>query len=85
MSPAILPACGRSASVSGLKGFKVSEQPVLAEGKVRHVGELIAMCVAPTRAQAEDLAAQVFVDYDELPAVTDMVAGRSADAPRLHD
>jgi carbon-monoxide dehydrogenase large subunit len=72
-------------SVSGLKGFKVSEQPVLARDKVRHVGELIAMCVAPTRALAEDLAAQVFVDYDELPAVTDMVAGRTADAPRLHE
>src|SRR5712664_2316235 len=35
-------------------GFKISEQPVLATGKVRHVGELVAMCVAPTRAEAED-------------------------------
>jgi CO/xanthine dehydrogenase Mo-binding subunit len=41
----------------GLPGFKISEQPVLATGKVRHVGELVAMCVAPTRAEAEDIAA----------------------------
>src|SRR4051794_4445960 len=38
-------------AVSGLPGFKTSEQPVLATGKVRHVGELVAMCVASTRAQ----------------------------------
>src|ERR1700722_17098343 len=34
-------------AVSGLPGFKISEQPVLATGKVRHVGELGAMCVEP--------------------------------------
>jgi len=56
-------------AVSPLPGFQVSEQPPLAAGKVRQVGELIAMCVAETRAEAEDIAAQVAVDYDELPAV----------------
>jgi len=72
-------------AVSGLKGFKVSEQPVLADGKVRQVGEMIALCVADSRAQAEDLAQGVFVDFDELPAVTDMLAGRQPGAPLLHD
>ena len=43
---------------TSLPGFKSSPQPVLATGKVRHVGELVAMCVAPTRAEAEDLAAR---------------------------
>ena len=42
-------------AVSALPGFKASEQPALAEGKVRHVGELVAMCVAPSRAEAEDM------------------------------
>src|SRR5450755_4000849 len=56
-------------AVSGLPGFRISEQPVLATGKVRHVGELIAMCVAPTRAEAEDIAAAVTLDLEELPAV----------------
>src|SRR6476659_1114820 len=39
-------------AVSGLRGFKVSEQPPLATDKVRHVGELVAMCIAATRADA---------------------------------
>jgi carbon-monoxide dehydrogenase large subunit len=58
---------------------------VLARDKVRQVGEMIAMCVADTRAEAEDLAAQVFVDFDELPAVVDMLAGRQAGAPQVHE
>ncbi|MGA8694228.1 MAG: xanthine dehydrogenase family protein molybdopterin-binding subunit, partial [Xanthobacteraceae bacterium] len=41
-------------AVSPLPGFQVSEQPVLAKDKIRQVGELIAMCVAETRAEAED-------------------------------
>ena len=67
-------------AVSGLPGFKISEQPVLATGKVRHVGELIAMCVAPTRAEAEDIAAAVTLDLDPLSAVHDMRKARDADA-----
>ena len=40
----------------GLPGFKPSDYPPLAQGKVRFVGEAVAMCVAATRAQGEDLA-----------------------------
>jgi carbon-monoxide dehydrogenase large subunit len=57
---------------SDLPGFKTSVQPVLATEKVRHVGEPIAVCVAATRAEAEDLAASVDVELEELPAVVDM-------------
>jgi len=71
-------------AVAGLPGFKFSEQPVLATGKVRHVGEMIAMCVAETRAEAEDLAAEIAVDFDELPVVSDMLAARRSDAPLVH-
>ena len=63
-------------AVSGLRGFKVSEQPALAIEKVRYVGELVAMCVAPTRAEAEDIASAVVLDLDEMPAVYDMLAAR---------
>ena len=72
-------------AVSGLPGFKISEQPVLATGKVRHVGELIALCVAPTRAEAEDIAAAVTLDLDPLPAVHDMRKARDADAALVHE
>jgi aerobic carbon-monoxide dehydrogenase large subunit len=57
-------------SAPPLKGFKYSVQPVLATGKVRYVGEMIAMCVARTRAEAEDIAAAITVEFEELPAVT---------------
>jgi carbon-monoxide dehydrogenase large subunit len=72
-------------AVSGLPGFKVSVQPALAIGKVRHVGELVAMCIAATRAGAEDIAASVQLDLEELPAVHNMLAGRAAGAPLLHE
>jgi aerobic carbon-monoxide dehydrogenase large subunit len=72
-------------AVSGLPGFKKSEQPVLAYDKVRQVGELIAMCVGRTRAEAEDIAQTVEVDLDELPAVHDMLAARRPDSALLHE
>ncbi len=73
-------------AVSGLAGFKPSDQWPLARGKVRQVGETIAMCVATSRARAEDLAEQVQVEIDSLPAVVDMLAARSAAPPALvHD
>jgi len=72
-------------AVSGIKGFRPSEQPSLASDKVRHVGELVAMCVAPTRAQAEDIAAAVVLDLDELPAVHDMLAARDSKSSLLHE
>jgi len=72
-------------AVSGLPGFKISEQPVLATGKVRHVGELVAMCVAPTRAEAEDIAAAVMLELEELPAVTDMRKARDEGTALVHE
>ncbi|MCH8154893.1 MAG: xanthine dehydrogenase family protein [Proteobacteria bacterium] len=72
-------------AVSALPGFKPSEQPPLATGKVRHVGELVAMCVAETRAEAEDIAAEVEVDFEELPAVVDMLEARAPGAPLVHE
>src|SRR5229473_2493534 len=72
-------------AVSGLRGFKVSEQPPLATDKVRHVGELVAMCIAATRADAEDLAASVTLELEELPAVYDMLEARNSDAALVHE
>ncbi len=72
-------------AVSSLPGFKPSEQWPLARGKVRQVGELVAACIAPTRALAEDIAQQVYADIDELPAVVDMVGARTAPPALVHD
>jgi aerobic carbon-monoxide dehydrogenase large subunit len=72
-------------AVSGLPGFKVSEQPVLASGKVRQVGELVAMCLGRTRAEAEDIAEEVELDLTEFPAVSDMIEARKPGAPLVHE
>ena len=72
-------------AVSALPGFKRSSQPVLADKKVRHVGEMIAMCIAATRAEAEDMAAQFEVEFDVLPAVYDMLKAQRADAALVHE
>src|SRR5271166_4936417 len=69
---------------TALPGFKSSTQPVLASDKVRHVGEPIAMCIAPTAAQAEDIATRIEIDFDPLPTVHDMLEGREPGAPLVH-
>ncbi len=70
---------------SALPGFRVSEQPVLAKDKLRHVGEAIAACVADSRAAAEDLAAACELDYEALPAVSDMLTAGAPEAALLHE
>ncbi|TFF27101.1 xanthine dehydrogenase family protein molybdopterin-binding subunit [Jiella endophytica] len=70
---------------SGLAGFRSSVQPILADAKVRHVGEAIAACLAPSRALAEDIADEVVVDLEELPAVHEMTTARDAEMPLLHE
>ncbi len=47
------------------------DQPVLADGVVRHVTEPIALVAAPTRARALAAAAAVRVEYEDLPALMD--------------
>ncbi len=72
-------------AVTSLAGFKISDQPVLASGKIRQVGELVAMCVAATRAEAEDIAASITLDLEELPAVHDMLKAREPGSPLVHE
>ena len=61
------------------------EQMALAEGKVRYVGDPVAIVVAETAAQARDAAEAVVVDVDSLPAVTNARAAAAPDAPQVHD
>ena len=62
-------------------GKPMAEPPrwALARDTVRHVGEPVAAVIAETRAQAQDAADLVDVDYEPLPAVVD---GRAAHARR---
>ncbi|WP_212526126.1 xanthine dehydrogenase family protein molybdopterin-binding subunit [Actibacterium sp. MT2.3-13A] len=59
--------------------------PVLAQGKVRHVGDPIAVVVAETFEQARDAAEMVDVDITELDPVIDMKAALADGAPKVHD
>ena len=54
-----------------LVAFKPFEQPVIATGKVRYVGEPVAMVVAASAALAEDAAEAVAIDIEPLPALAD--------------
>jgi len=71
------------ANVQTGERFAFMPQPLLAEGKVRYVGEPVALIVAETRAQALDAAEQVIVDYAPLAAVTTAAAARASEAPEL--
>jgi len=53
----------------------------LAVDKVRYVGDPVALVIAETRALSVDAAELVDVDYDDLPAVTDMEAALADGAP----
>jgi carbon-monoxide dehydrogenase large subunit len=68
-----------------LAAHRHSPYPPLADGRVRYVGQPIAACVMPTRAQAEDLADKVEVDLEQLPAIVDVVAAMRPDSPRVFD
>jgi aerobic carbon-monoxide dehydrogenase large subunit len=60
-------------------------RPSLARGRVRHVGEPVALVVAESAAQAQDAAESVLVDYEELPAVVTAEAALARGAPQLHE
>ena len=60
------------------------EQPILAQGKVRHVGDRVALVVAETLAQAKDAAELLAIDYEALPAVT-LVDALAPDATKVWD
>jgi carbon-monoxide dehydrogenase large subunit len=59
--------------------------PVLAQGKVRHVGDAIAAVVAESAAQARDAAELISADIEELPAVVDMKQALAEGATKVHD
>ncbi|MEO9820593.1 MAG: xanthine dehydrogenase family protein molybdopterin-binding subunit [Paracoccaceae bacterium] len=59
--------------------------PIIAQGKVRHVGEIVAAVIADTLEQARDAAEAINVDISELPAVIDMKAAVADGSTKVHD
>ncbi|HKW55651.1 MAG TPA: xanthine dehydrogenase family protein molybdopterin-binding subunit [Stellaceae bacterium] len=59
--------------------------PVLAQGKVRHVGDPVAVVIATTRAEAKDASELIEIDYKVLPAAVTVADALKRGAPLLHD
>ncbi len=66
-------------------GPVLRDQPVLAVGKVRYVGEPVVAVAAEDLDAAQEALDLVEVEYDELPGVFEPVASLAADAPVLHE
>ncbi len=86
----LLVLTGRDAEAEGLGGFRTAvpvafrtEQPVLAEDRVRHVGDRVAFVVAETAALARDAVERIEVEYKRLPVVATIEAAVADGAPTL--
>lgn len=89
---------GADVAAAGLRGLPVNlpfrdkgrrplvqpHRPALAQGRVRHVGEPVALVVAESLPAAQDAAELIAVDYTDLPAVPDLATARRPGAPALY-
>jgi carbon-monoxide dehydrogenase large subunit len=73
------------APVKSVDGSPTSDtpHPVLADGVVRYVGDPVAFIAAETITQARDAAEAIEVDYDMLPATTDLATATEAGQPQV--
>src|SRR3984893_15045876 len=67
------------------KPMKEPPHPLLARGKVRHVGDPVAMVIAHSIEAARSAADRIGVEYRILPAVTGVVSATAPGAPQLYD
>ena len=65
--------------------MRAGAHPALADGKVRYVGDHVAVIIAETLAQARDASEKIVVDYGVLKASADMTTARTAGAATIHD
>ena len=72
------------AGLNAYFGPVVDDQPVVATERVRHVGEVVALVAAESREIAEEALALIEADYEELPAVFDVLEAARPGAPVLH-
>ncbi|MEY4014296.1 MAG: hypothetical protein RLZZ290_1160, partial [Pseudomonadota bacterium] len=77
--------CGWLITSTNGEPMKEPPHPILAQGKVRYVGDHVAMVIAETLDQARNAAELVEVDYEALHAVVDVRDAKAAGAPSIHD
>jgi carbon-monoxide dehydrogenase large subunit len=73
--------------ITGADGqpMKEPKHPLLAQGKVRYVGDAVAIVIAEQYEQAKDAAEKIEVEYEELAAVVDVRDALRTGAPAVHD
>jgi len=79
-----LPAISEIKDAAGNRHREPDHLP-MPPGKVRHVGDIVAMIVAETLDQARDAAEVLEIDYETLPAVITAAQALAAGAPLVHD
>ncbi len=79
-----LPCLAPLTNVDGSPSFS-PPRPALADGKVRHVGDAVALIVAETMAEARDAAELVEIDYEQLPATTATATAGDAGQAQVWD
>ncbi len=62
--------------------MRAGPHPILAQGKVRYVGDHVAVVIADTLSQAKDAAEAIVVDYGVLPANAD--TSKAQGGPEVH-
>ena len=72
-------------AASKTPNVKTTSYPPLALGKVRHVGEAVAMVAAESRYLAEDAVERIVVEYEPLPVVQNVESALDPASPVLHD
>ena len=77
--------CGWLITGTDGKPMKEPKHSLLAQGKVRYVGDHVAIVIAEKASQAKEAAEKVEVDYQELPAVVDVRDALKSGAPAVHD
>ena len=65
--------------------MKAGAHPALAQGKVRYVGDHVAVVIGETYTIARDAAEKVVIDYTVLPANADTASAARPGAPVVHD
>src|SRR5215472_15782438 len=68
-----------------LTGRRLQDMPMLAQNRVRFIGEKIAVVAAENRDIAEEAAQLIKVEYEEMPAVFDPLVAITEGAPQLHE
>ncbi len=79
-----LPTISEIKDAAGARHREPAHLP-MSVGKVRHVGDIVAMVVAGTLDQARDAGEALAIDYEELPAVVTVAQALAPGAPLVHD